>query len=92
MFLIAASYTWSLVLNVHRRRLIINGTRRTLNICTRCLRTMNKLPKPAKTGIAADMHDHKEKTPAIARLSPMWLVPIGRSVLIAINYAALCGI
>jgi len=33
------------VLNVHRRRLIINGARRTLNICTRCLRTMNKVPK-----------------------------------------------
>lgn len=33
------------VLNVHRRRLVINGARRTLNICTRCLRTMNKLPK-----------------------------------------------
>ena len=33
------------VLNVHRRHLIINGTQRTVNICTRCLRTMNKLPK-----------------------------------------------
>jgi large subunit ribosomal protein L28 len=33
------------VLNVHRRHLIINGNQRTLNICTRCLRTMNKLPK-----------------------------------------------
>jgi large subunit ribosomal protein L28 len=33
------------VLNVHRRRLVINGARRTVNICTRCLRTMNKVPK-----------------------------------------------
>jgi len=33
------------VLNVHRRRIEINGVTRTVNICTRCLRTMNKLPK-----------------------------------------------
>jgi large subunit ribosomal protein L28 len=33
------------VLNVHRRRIEINGVPRTVNICTRCLRTMNKLPK-----------------------------------------------
>jgi large subunit ribosomal protein L28 len=33
------------VLNVQRRRLVLNGTQRTVNICTRCLRTMNKLPK-----------------------------------------------
>jgi large subunit ribosomal protein L28 len=33
------------VLNVHRRNLVINGARRTVNICTRCLRTMNKVPK-----------------------------------------------
>ena len=33
------------VLNVQRRRIEINGVRRTVNICTRCLRTMDKLPK-----------------------------------------------
>ena len=33
------------VLNVQRRRLEINGTPRVVNICTRCLRTMSKLPK-----------------------------------------------
>ncbi|HEY0754984.1 MAG TPA: 50S ribosomal protein L28 [Ktedonobacteraceae bacterium] len=33
------------VLNVQRRRLEINGVAHTLNICTRCLRTMSKLPK-----------------------------------------------
>lgn len=33
------------VLNVHRRRLEINGRLQTVNICTRCLRTMSKLPK-----------------------------------------------
>src|ERR1700760_2400213 len=31
------------VLNVHRRRLEIDGTVRNVNICTRCLRTMSKL-------------------------------------------------
>jgi large subunit ribosomal protein L28 len=33
------------VLNVHRRRIEINGVPKTVNICTRCLRTMTKLPK-----------------------------------------------
>jgi large subunit ribosomal protein L28 len=33
------------VLNVQRRRIEINGVRRKVNICTRCLRTMDKLPK-----------------------------------------------
>ena len=33
------------VLNVQRRRIEINGVQRTVNICTRCLRTMDKLPK-----------------------------------------------
>ena len=33
------------VLNVHHRRLEIDGKMRTVNICTRCLRTMSKLPK-----------------------------------------------
>ncbi len=33
------------VLNVHRRRLEINGVTRNVNICTRCLRTMSKLPR-----------------------------------------------
>jgi large subunit ribosomal protein L28 len=33
------------VLNVQRRRLEINGALRTVNICNRCLRTMNKQPK-----------------------------------------------
>lgn len=33
------------VLNVHRRRIEVNGTPRTVNVCTRCLRTMSKLPK-----------------------------------------------
>jgi large subunit ribosomal protein L28 len=33
------------VLNVHRRRLEINGVPKTVNICTRCLRTMSKVPK-----------------------------------------------
>ena len=33
------------VLNVHRRRIEVNGVPRTVNICTRCLRTMSKLPK-----------------------------------------------
>ncbi len=35
------------VLNVQRRHMRVNGTMRTINICTRCLRTMNKLPKTA---------------------------------------------
>ena len=33
------------VLNVHRRRIEVNGVPRMVNICTRCLRTMTKLPK-----------------------------------------------
>ena len=33
------------VLNVQHRRLEINGVPRKVNICTRCLRTMTKLPK-----------------------------------------------
>lgn len=33
------------VLNVQRRHMVIDGTPKTVNICTRCLRTMNKLPK-----------------------------------------------
>ena len=33
------------VLNVHRRRIEVNGVARTVNICTRCLRSMSKLPK-----------------------------------------------
>ena len=33
------------VLNVQRRHMRIDGTMRTINICTRCLRTMSKLPK-----------------------------------------------
>jgi len=33
------------VLNVQRRRIEIDGVMRTVNICTRCLRTMSKLPK-----------------------------------------------
>jgi large subunit ribosomal protein L28 len=28
--------------NVHTKRLTINGTRKKVNICTRCLRTMDK--------------------------------------------------
>lgn len=33
------------VLNVQRRRLQINGVMRTVHICTRCVRTLSKLPK-----------------------------------------------
>ena len=33
------------LLNVQRRRIEINGVQRKVNICTRCMRTMNKLPK-----------------------------------------------
>jgi large subunit ribosomal protein L28 len=33
------------VLNVQRRHMRVDGTMRTINICTRCLRTMSKLPK-----------------------------------------------
>jgi large subunit ribosomal protein L28 len=34
----------SFVLNVHRRHINDNGKIRTVNICTRCMRTMAKLP------------------------------------------------
>jgi large subunit ribosomal protein L28 len=30
---------------VQRRRIEIDGSPRNINICTRCLRTMSKLPK-----------------------------------------------
>jgi large subunit ribosomal protein L28 len=33
------------MLNVQRRRIEINGVPRLVKICTRCMRTMNKLPK-----------------------------------------------
>jgi large subunit ribosomal protein L28 len=33
------------VLNVQHRRIYIDGEMRTLNICTSCMRTLNKLPK-----------------------------------------------
>ena len=33
------------VLKVQHRRVEINGVTRTVNICTRCLRSMSKLPK-----------------------------------------------
>ena len=33
------------VVNVQHRHMKIDGTMRTINICTRCLRTMSKLPK-----------------------------------------------
>ncbi|WP_376797219.1 50S ribosomal protein L28 [Thermogemmatispora sp.] len=33
------------VVNVQRRRLEINGVRRRVHVCTRCLRTMLKVPK-----------------------------------------------
>ncbi|MDQ6660386.1 MAG: 50S ribosomal protein L28 [Chloroflexota bacterium] len=33
------------VVNVQHRHMIVNGVPKTVNICTRCLRTMNKLPK-----------------------------------------------
>ena len=33
------------VLNVQRRHMKIDGRMQTINICTRCLRTMSKLPK-----------------------------------------------
>ena len=33
------------VLNIQHRRLAINGVTQYVNICTRCLRTMNKVPK-----------------------------------------------
>jgi len=33
------------VLNIQRRRLPVNGVMKNVNVCTRCLRTMNKVPK-----------------------------------------------
>ncbi len=33
------------LVNVQRRRLVINGTPKHVYICTRCLRTMMKVPK-----------------------------------------------
>lgn len=33
------------VLNVQNRRIHIDGVMRRVNICTRCMRTLNKLPK-----------------------------------------------
>ncbi|HEY7782145.1 MAG TPA: 50S ribosomal protein L28 [Ktedonobacterales bacterium] len=33
------------VVNVQHRHLMIDGRMRTVNICTRCLRTMVKVPK-----------------------------------------------
>ncbi len=33
--------------NVHRKRIVINGEDTRLNICTRCMRTMNKTGKAA---------------------------------------------
>jgi large subunit ribosomal protein L28 len=34
------------VLNIQRRRLLINGSPQNVNICTRCMRTMSKVEKP----------------------------------------------
>jgi large subunit ribosomal protein L28 len=33
------------VLNIQHRHMKVGNTMRTINICTRCMRTMNKLPK-----------------------------------------------
>lgn len=33
------------LVNIQRRRLVINGTPKRVNICTRCLRTMVKVEK-----------------------------------------------
>jgi large subunit ribosomal protein L28 len=33
------------LVNVQRRRMVINGVPQHVNICTRCLRTMVKTPK-----------------------------------------------
>lgn len=33
------------VLNVQNRRIEINGVMRRVNICTRCIRTLSKVPK-----------------------------------------------
>jgi large subunit ribosomal protein L28 len=34
------------VLNIQHRHLEMNGTRKSVNVCTRCLRTMSKVEKP----------------------------------------------
>jgi large subunit ribosomal protein L28 len=34
------------VLNIQRRRLLVNGSMKNVNVCTRCLRTANKVDKP----------------------------------------------
>ena len=34
----------SFVVNVQRRHMNVDGTKRTINICTRCMRTIDKLP------------------------------------------------
>jgi large subunit ribosomal protein L28 len=42
------------VLNIQRRRLMLDGKVQNVNICTRCLRTMNKIPKArGKKAVAA---------------------------------------
>ena len=33
------------VLNIQHRRIQIDGVMRTVNICTRCMRTLSKVPK-----------------------------------------------
>jgi large subunit ribosomal protein L28 len=33
-------------LNIQRRRMVVDGVMRNVNICTRCLRTANKVDKP----------------------------------------------
>jgi len=38
----------SFVLNVHKRHLVVDGKPRTVNICTRCMRTMLKSPEKIK--------------------------------------------
>jgi large subunit ribosomal protein L28 len=38
----------SFVLNVHKRHLVVDGRTRTVNICTRCMRTMLKSPEKIK--------------------------------------------
>ncbi len=44
-------------LNIQRRRMVVDGVMRNVNICTRCLRTANKVDKPrgkkAKAAAAA---------------------------------------
>jgi len=33
------------LLNIQHRRLVLDGKVQNVNICTRCIRTMNKVPK-----------------------------------------------